>query len=119
MNQEYQALMAQAILIKDKQNETARKFYEFQTKVESQLKQCDEFRHKFMNLVMKSLRDDDPSVRQWGARLLGEMGPEAKEAAGALKALLDDKDEDVRKTAAAALERAEESRPEDFDWSVP
>ena len=46
--------------------------------------------------LIRQLQDPDDDVRQDAAKVLGEMGPEAKEAAGALTAALADTDDKVR-----------------------
>ena len=54
---------------------------------------------------MKALTDDNPDVRSTAATVLGQYGPEAKEAVPALIAALKDKDKHVRRSAAYALAR--------------
>src|SRR5262245_186730 len=51
----------------------------------------------------ETLKAADPWARRQAARYLGKLGPSAKDAAEDLAALLDDKDEGVRKAAAEAL----------------
>ena len=51
------------------------------------------------------LRDADPDVRSSAAEALGRIGPEAREAVPALLGLLRDADPDVRSSAAEALGR--------------
>jgi HEAT repeat protein len=49
------------------------------------------------------LKAADPWARRQAARFLGSFGPYAKDAVPALTAVLDDRDEGVRKAAAEAL----------------
>jgi HEAT repeat protein len=51
----------------------------------------------------ETLKAADPWARRQAARFLGKLGSSAKDAAGDLSALLDDKDEGVRDAAARAL----------------
>ncbi len=53
----------------------------------------------------ETLRARDPWARRRAAQFLGALGPGARGAAGALKALSQDEDEGVRQAAAAALVR--------------
>jgi HEAT repeat protein len=55
--------------------------------------------------LQESLKAADPWARRQAARFLGSFGPNAKGAAPALTAALEDKDEGVRKAAADALKR--------------
>src|SRR5262249_30386654 len=52
-----------------------------------------------------TLKATDPWARRRAAGFLGSLGPFAKDAAEDLSALLDDKDEGVRKAASEALTR--------------
>ena len=54
-------------------------------------------------IIQETLKAPDPWARRQAARYLGRLGPYAKDAAPALSAALDDKDEDVRRAAAEAL----------------
>jgi HEAT repeat protein len=54
-------------------------------------------------VLQETLKATDPWARRQAARYLGRLGPYAKDAAPALSAALDDKDEDVRRAAAEAL----------------
>jgi HEAT repeat protein len=54
-------------------------------------------------VLRETLKATDPWARQHAARFLGKLGPSAKDAADDLAALLEDKDEGVRKAAAEAL----------------
>jgi HEAT repeat protein len=51
----------------------------------------------------ETLKATDPWARRQAARFLGRLGPYGKDAAPALSAALEDKDEGVREAAAAAL----------------
>jgi HEAT repeat protein len=51
------------------------------------------------------LKDKDPKIRQAAARTLGKIGPDAKQAADALKNALNDKNPQVREAASNALKR--------------
>jgi hypothetical protein len=53
--------------------------------------------------VTAMLGDPDPKLRTRAARILAQIGPDAKAAVPALIARLNDQDEDVRKSAARAL----------------
>lgn len=54
-----------------------------------------------------ALRNFGRRARREAAEVLAEMGPAAKDAVPALRAALEDEDEDLRRAAAAALERIE------------
>jgi HEAT repeat protein len=54
-------------------------------------------------VLQETLKSPDPWVRRQAARCLGSLGPNAKDAAPALSALVDDKDEGVRDAVAKAL----------------
>jgi HEAT repeat protein len=54
-------------------------------------------------VLQKTLKSSDPWARRQAARCLGSLGPNAGDAVEALSAVLEDKDEDVRKAAADAL----------------
>jgi hypothetical protein len=54
--------------------------------------------------LVSLLFDPDPEVRLDAARALALLGPEASEAADALRVVLEDPDRDVREAARAALE---------------
>ena len=58
--------------------------------------------------LIDALKDKDAIVRGEIAESLGEIGPDAKDAAPALTALLKDKNKDVRKNAAEALKKIQE-----------
>jgi hypothetical protein len=64
---------------------------------------------KMVKSLTKSLREEDPSVRLWSARLLGKSGSEAKTAIPALAAHCDDSDPHVQHAAAVALRSIIES----------
>jgi HEAT repeat protein len=55
----------------------------------------------------ETLKASDPWARRQAARFLGRLGPYGKDAASALSAALDDKDEGVRKAAAEALKKVQ------------
>jgi HEAT repeat protein len=54
-------------------------------------------------VLQETLKSSDPWARRQAARCLGSLGPQAREAAPALTAALEDKDEGVRSAAAEAL----------------
>jgi HEAT repeat protein len=54
-------------------------------------------------VLQETLKAPDPWARRQAARYLGALGPSARDAAPALAATLEDKDEEVRKAAAEAL----------------
>ncbi|HEV3028500.1 MAG TPA: HEAT repeat domain-containing protein, partial [Planctomycetota bacterium] len=56
-----------------------------------------------IEVMIAALKDKEPRARQDAARLLGEVGTDARSAAPALQAALDDENEDVRKAAQEAL----------------
>ena len=56
-------------------------------------------------MITQLLKDAETSVRWRAAQTLQMMGPDAKTAIPALTELLNDKDENVRKAAAEALEK--------------
>jgi HEAT repeat protein len=62
-------------------------------------------------VLITVLRDTDPGTRACAAHGLAHFGPDAKDALGALQALLVDPDEDVRQSVMAALHRID---PEQF-----
>jgi HEAT repeat protein len=56
-----------------------------------------------VGVLRGTLQADDPWARRRAAQYLGKLGPQARDAAGELKELLQDKDEGVRAAAAEAL----------------
>ncbi|HVR86802.1 MAG TPA: HEAT repeat domain-containing protein [Planctomycetota bacterium] len=56
-----------------------------------------------IEVMLSGLKDKEPRARQDAARLLGEVGTDARSAAPALTAALEDDNEDVRKAAQEAL----------------
>jgi HEAT repeat protein len=54
-------------------------------------------------ILSESMTDPDSRVRQMAAKVLGKMGPLAREAEIALRQALDDKDPEVQKAAGEAL----------------
>lgn len=54
-------------------------------------------------VLQETLKSSDPWARRQAAQFLGAIGPHAKDAAPALAAVLEDKDEAVRDAAAKAL----------------
>jgi HEAT repeat protein len=59
---------------------------------------------------VETLKAPDPWARRQAARFLGRLGPYGKEAAPALSAALQDRDEGVRKAAAEALPRIQQKQ---------
>lgn len=56
-------------------------------------------------MLSRALKDGDPLVRYWAARIIGELGADAVEARDALYRLLLDDDHQPRKAALAALDK--------------
>ncbi|MDF1660964.1 MAG: HEAT repeat domain-containing protein [Planctomycetota bacterium] len=56
-------------------------------------------------MLTRSLKDSDPLVRYWAARIIGDLGAHAVEAQDALYRLLLDDDHHPRKAALAALDK--------------
>ncbi|HLY07741.1 MAG TPA: HEAT repeat domain-containing protein [Planctomycetota bacterium] len=56
-----------------------------------------------VEVLIGGLKDKEPRARQDAARILGDVGTDARSAAPALTAALDDENDDVRKAAAEAL----------------
>jgi HEAT repeat protein len=54
-------------------------------------------------VLVETLKAPEPWARRQAARFLGRLGPYGKDAAGALAAVLEDRDEGVRNAAAEAL----------------
>ncbi len=61
-------------------------------------------------VLQRALRDEDDHCRRVAAASLGIMGPEAREAVPALKAMQQDRDQLVRQAATEALEKIEQVR---------
>lgn len=59
--------------------------------------------------LLKNLIDKDPQLRSKGALALGNIGPQARPALGALKKALADENDQVRLSAAMAIARIENS----------
>jgi HEAT repeat protein len=56
-----------------------------------------------IEVMISVLKDKEPRARQDAARFLGDVGTDARSAAAALTAALDDENEDVRKAARESL----------------
>jgi hypothetical protein len=59
-------------------------------------------------VLVTLLADDDPTVRQWAATILGQIGPAAVPATDALTLLLEDEDAAVREAAANSLRQIDQ-----------
>jgi HEAT repeat protein len=55
--------------------------------------------------LIQRLSDPRASIRQWAASVLGQIGPDARQAAPELAELLTDRDPLVRQAARQALDR--------------
>jgi HEAT repeat protein len=64
-----------------------------------------EANQRAVKVMLEALKEKDPRVRQDGARCLGQVGSDAKSAIPALTRALEDENEDVRKSAAEALDK--------------
>ena len=60
-----------------------------------------------MQVLSKSLEDQDPANRALALHALGEMGPNARSAIPKIREALKDPDDEVRRKAAEALEKIE------------
>lgn len=60
-------------------------------------------------VLIRKLRSKDPAVRREAARMLGIMGPAAKDAVPDLKKAKEDEDPTVRRLAELALNRIDEA----------
>jgi HEAT repeat protein len=63
-------------------------------------------------LLVELLRDEDPNVRFWAAKALGEIGPAAQPARGPLRDCFGDPDADVRWQAIVSLRHIDGNSPE-------
>ncbi len=63
--------------------------------------------HVAVSQYVELLKHQDPQLRYYGARSLGQMGAAAKEAIPHLHQLLEDEDEYVRRAAKEALRQIE------------
>jgi HEAT repeat protein len=59
--------------------------------------------HAAVRILLKGLKEKDAPARQDAARLLGQIGPEARSAIPALSHAVQDESEEVRKAASDAL----------------
>ena len=63
-------------------------------------------------LLIEALKDDNKKIRLVAIEALGLIGPDAKQAMPFLIALLDDRDDEARKSGIAALAKFEEAVPQ-------